>query len=81
MTVLRRLIGGFKDNSSEEKDQEIHDVVSAQQMYGSLAMHVVILCLAIYIIKIKRWSRFEWTILVCMFLKYLLYEVASLVAT
>ena len=40
-------------------------------------MLAIILCLAIYIISIKRWSRFEWTIIVCMIIKYTLYVAAT----
>ena len=45
------------------------------ETYGSLVMDAVILCFAIYFIKIKRWQRFEWTIIVCMFLKYTLLSI------
>ena len=36
-------------------------------------MDALILALAIYFIIIGRWQRFEWTIVLCMFLKYALY--------
>ena len=42
-------------------------------LYGSIVMDVLIFALAMYFIAIKRWKRFEWTIVACMFIKYALY--------
>ena len=33
-------------------------------------MDSIVLAFAIYLIRIKRWQRFEWTIIVCMFLRH-----------
>ena len=46
-------------------------------MYVPLAMDVIILVLAVYLISIKRRERFEWTIVVCMFFKYAVYALFS----
>ena len=39
----------------------------------------MILVLAVKLLRNKRLSRFEWTIIVCMFLKYTLYAMNSIV--
>ena len=39
-------------------------------LYGSLVMDAVIITIAVYFIFIKSCKRFEWTILLCMFVKF-----------
>ena len=36
-------------------------------------MGIVILGIAVYFIINKKWKRFEWTVLSCMFIKYAIY--------
>ena len=44
-----------------------------EQLYGSLAMGIVILAIAVNFIINKKCKRFEWTVLSCMFIKYAIY--------
>ena len=41
-------------------------------------MCTVIVALAVKLLRNKRLSRFEWTIIICMFLKYSLYAVRTI---
>ena len=50
----------------------ISKIWTGVQVYGSIPLLLVLTALTIYFIKIKRWQRFELTILVLMFLKYIL---------
>ena len=43
-----------------------------EQYYGSLVFMVMVLILAIYLIKIKRYKRFEWMIVIVMFINHAL---------
>ena len=45
------------------------------QVYGSIPMLLLLALVTIYFIRIKRWQRFELTILVLLFLKYILYSL------
>ena len=53
--------------------RKLQSFESVEQWYGSLLMGAVIICFAVYLIFIKRWNRFEWTIVLCMFMKYALF--------
>ena len=77
MTILQSFISFLQDNPFEKKLEKIIKILRREQLYGSLAMHAVIFCLVIYFISIKRWSRFEWTIIVCMTIKYTLFELVT----
>ena len=41
-----------------------------EQYYGSLVLMVIVIILAIYLIKIKRYKRFEWIIVIVMFINH-----------
>ena len=41
-------------------------------------MDALIIALAVYFIKIKRYQWFEWAIIVCLFMKYALYALYAL---
>ena len=73
MNILQSILSAFEDNPYDKKRIELLNIFVWEQWYCSLAMDVVIFCLALYFIRIKRYSRFESTILVFMFLKYALY--------
>ena len=77
MTAIQRLFAALKEAPYENKVQKIEKVYAAEELYGSLVLQAAVICLAIYLIRMKRWSRFEWTIIVCMFLKCSLYELSS----
>ena len=49
--------------------------------YGSIPMLLLLLILACYFIKNKRFKRFEMTILISMFLKYALGAIEYIDAT
>ena len=46
------------------------NIFNTEQWYVALIMCAVSIVFAVYFIIIKRWKRFEWTILLCMFIKY-----------
>lgn len=59
----------------KEKRLQVTYIWNLELRYGSLVFWALILTLAIYLIKIKRFQRFEWTIVVCMLLKYITYAI------
>ena len=65
-------MGNFEreEDPYEERSRRIRDIYDTEEWYVSFVFGTVILGLAIYFIKIKRCQRFEWTIIICMFLKY-----------
>ena len=67
------------DNQNEQDDiqkriNKTFDIWMRVQMYGSIPMLLLLAVMTIYFIRIKRWQRFELTILILMFLKYILYS-------
>ena len=67
--------------SDSNNDQfNVHKIINfwmIEQWYGSLVMDFLILAFAVYFIINKKWKRFEWTILSCMFVKYTLYAFGT----
>ena len=60
-----------------EREGKVIEISDAEYLYGSFIMGAVILGMALYLIKIKRWQRFEWTIILCMFLKYAMNPIST----
>ena len=52
---------------------KIPDITTKVQTYGSIPVLLILVALTIYTIKIKRFKRFEASILVLMFLKYIIH--------
>ena len=60
-----------------EKSCIIREFKIQEKWYVSLVMEILILTLATYLITKKRLQRFEWTIVVCMLLKYALFATLA----
>ena len=70
MNILQVVMAASVEEEYEQKIFKVKSILSFEARYGSLVMDSVILGLAVYFISIKRWQRFEWTIVAFMFIKY-----------
>ena len=72
-------MNSFKEEEDPYADNygKVVDITYAEAWYGSFVMGALILGMAVYFIKIKRWQRFEWTIILCMFLKYAMNPIST----
>ena len=61
------------EDSLKRKVRMLGQISDESIFYSSLVMLVMIIALFIYFISIKRWKRFEMTILFFMTLKYILH--------
>ena len=66
-------MSGTGSDEYQEKWAKVENIYQQEDWYGSIVMDIIVLALGIYFIRIKRWQRFELSIVVCMFLKYFLY--------
>ena len=55
MTDPQRIFGTSEDNPYENKDKFVSKIFQAEMFFGSLVMEIVILCIAVYLCKIKQW--------------------------
>ena len=77
MNILQVVMAASVEEEYEQKIFKVKSILSFEARYGSLVMDSVILGLAVYFISIKRWQRFEWTMLLCMFVKYAMYGITT----
>ena len=61
-----------KEKYNPKPIEEIVKIWTEVTVYGSYVMLFVLFVETIYFVKIKRWQRFELTILFLMYFKYLL---------
>ena len=73
MFILESIMSASEADKYESLFWKAAHMYLKENFYGSLVIETIILALAIYFITIKRWQRFEWTILLCMFIKYSFY--------
>ena len=74
---LHGLMSASEDDHYEKPDKKLNKIFYWENLYGSLVMCTVIIALAVRLIRIKKFSRFEWTIIICMLLKYSMYALGS----
>ena len=72
MTDLQGLLGATQDDTYEKLDKKVLKLYYVEEFYGSLVICTVIIALAVQLIRKKQFLRFEWTIIICMLLKYTL---------
>ena len=70
MFTKQTILNSTQTYSTEQNGDEVTIIHSKEVLFVSIIMLIALLILTIYFIIIKRWQRFEMTILVCMALKY-----------